>query len=76
MVVSEHRGQDMGTARVIDLAVTDLGSGLHKLQMKTVSPEGAKFVVEVEGPAELVDADAKYLGEQYGVTPRGDLVLA
>ena len=65
----------MGTARVVDLTVKDLGSGLHKLQMKTVSPEGTKFVVEVEGPADVVDADALYLGEQYGVTPHGDLVL-
>ena len=44
--------------------------------MRTESPAGGVFVVEVEGPAEVVDADARYLGQQYGLRPHGVLAPA
>ncbi len=66
----------MGTTRVVDLTVTDLGGGQHRLEMRTESPAGGVFVVEVEGPAEVVDADARYLGQQYGLRPHGVLAPA
>jgi hypothetical protein len=64
----------MGTTRVVDLTLTDLGDGQHRLEMRTESPTGGVFIVEVEGPAEVVDADAAYLGQQYGLTPHSELV--
>jgi len=71
---SERVGDQMGTTRVVDLVLSDLGGGQHRLEMRTESPTGGVFIVEVEGPAEVVDADAAYLGQQYGLTPHGELV--
>ena len=64
----------MGTTRVVDLVLSDLGGGQHRLEMRAESPSGGVFIVEVEGPAEVVDADAAYLGQQYGLTPHAELV--
>jgi|GEM_PF-3402043 len=63
------KGDQMGTTEVIDLTVYELADGQHRLEMRSSSASGEEFVVSVEGPADLVDADAAYLGQQYGVTP-------
>jgi hypothetical protein len=59
---------------VVDLTLTDLGGGRRRLELRTESSSGGVFIVEVEGPAEVVDADAAYLGQQYGLTPHSELV--
>ncbi len=63
----------MGTTKVIDLTVFDLGDGQHRLELRSTDHTGVEFTIEVEGPAEVVDADAEYLGLQYGVTPHLEL---
>jgi len=73
---SIERGYDVGTTQVTELTIFEVAGGQHRLELRTTSVNGDEFVVEVEGPAEVVDADAEYLGLQYGVTPQRERQLA
>jgi hypothetical protein len=63
----------MPSARAIELHIGNAHAGHARLEIVSEDRSGDRFVIEVEGPAQEVRAEAEFLAAQYHLETCHDL---